>query len=191
MSRIATTPILASLFLTLACAERPPENGAAVETGTPNGTAETGLEMPNWMTVDHGARTVNLSIVAGQDSSNNHWNFNGYANGEATIVVPQGYTVTIDFRNADPATPHSLGVEAKQGDFPATFEPSPVFEGALTANATDPAGATASGKSETVSFTAATAGDYSLVCYVPAHAAAGMWVGFRVAPDQSAGVQMR
>lgn len=164
------------------------------ETGAMGGQAgRTGgqLSTPGWYRVDHDARTVTLEITAGQTDANNRWNFNGYASGNATVVVPQGYEVTVNFRNADPANPHSVAVDSRTGpNWPATFEdPTPAFEGATTTGAASMTDSTQPNESETISFTASQAGRYSLVCYVPAHAATGMWIGFEVSADGQAGVR--
>ena len=45
------------------------------------------------------------------------------------------------------------------------------------------------GSTETITFVADAAGDYTLVCYVPGHTAVGMWIYFRVTSDGSVGVQ--
>ncbi len=150
------------------------------------------LQQPDWYTVDEAAQTVTLDIVGGQTSANNSWNYNGLANGEATIVVPEGYEVTINFENADQVNPHSISIESQVGDYPAVFEQAdPVFEGAVTAGATEMANATQPGQSETITFTASEAGEYALVCMVPAHAAQGMWLGFDVSAEGEAGVRMQ
>ena len=147
------------------------------------------MSMPDWMRVDTAARTVTMDIVAGQTAANNNWNYNGHFNGDATITVPQGYQVTINFRNNDPAIAHSLGIVDQVGSYPPQFQsPQPLFAGAMTSNPTDPINATKSGASETIRFTAATAGQYAMVCFVPAHATAGMWVRFNVSADGTAGV---
>ena len=39
---------------------------------------------------------------------------------------------------------------------------------------------TMNGETETITFTAGAAGEYALVCYVPGHATAGMWINFNV-----------
>jgi uncharacterized cupredoxin-like copper-binding protein len=44
------------------------------------------------------------------------------------------------------------------------------------------------GGAETITFTASDAGEYSLVCLIPAHAATGMWMGFTVSAAGEAGV---
>lgn len=155
------------------------------------GPAGGALTTPSWMTVDANAMTVTLNIVAGETEANNRWNYNGYANGETTIVVPRGYTVTINFSNEDPANVHSAVVMAAQSTYPVTFETAnPVFEGAATSNPTSMTEATASGASETISFTVDTAGEYALVCTIPAHAATGMWIGFQVSAEGESGVRM-
>lgn len=160
-----------------------PAAGAAAETA--GGT----MSMPSWMTADTAAKTVTINLVAGETDANNYWNFNGYTNGNATITVPQGYRVTINFTNRDPAMAHSVGVSELTANFPPMFDnPQPVFAGAISSNPTDAVNATGTGKSETITFTAATAGQYSLVCYVPAHALSGMWIKFDVSADGKMGL---
>ncbi len=159
---------------------------AAAPAAAPSGT----LSMPTWMRMDQNARTVTIDVVAGQTDANNRWNFNGFYNGDATIVVPAGYTVTMNFRNDDPANYHSAAVLQKAASWPITFtDPQPVFQGAMTSNPTSMTESTPSGGSETITFTAATAGDYALVCLIPAHATTFMWIGFSVSSDGSAGVR--
>ena len=146
----------------------------------------TALTVPSWMFVDQVAQTVRLDIAAGSEAVNNYWNFNGLYAGNGSITVPQGSTVTINFSNADPAQPHSLGISQAMDAYPAMFEnPSPVFIGAITP---DPTVGTAPGATATVTFTADTAGEYAMVCYVPGHAVAGMVIPFIVSADGSAGV---
>lgn len=165
---------------------------AATEAATEAAGETAGAELstPEWMQVDNAARTATLDITGGETEANNRWNFNGYANGNATIVVPQGYAVTINFQNVDPANPHSLGIDSRTGAFPAIFEnPTPVFEGAITPGAASMTDSTQPNGSATITFTADEAGSYSMVCYVPAHAATGMWIGFEVSADGQAGLR--
>lgn len=167
--------------------------GGEGEAGGMAQAAESGQQMaeltvPDWMTVDEDAQTVTLDLVAGQTSANNSWNYNGYHSGNATIVVPQGYEVTINFENADQVNPHSVGVDAQVGNYPSVFQSvDPAFEGAVTEGAMEMASATQPGESETITFTAGQAGEYALVCYVPAHAVTGMWIHFNVSADGEVG----
>jgi sulfocyanin len=144
------------------------------------------LPEPDWFKVDHKAKTVTMDIVATQEARS--WKFNGYSYGSATITVPEGYQVTINFSNED-FMPHSIGVaNLPVGEWPTTLDDTPVFEGAITSEATSNE-ATGQGESETITFTASKAGNYALVCYVPTHALVGMWIKFNVAAGTQAGVE--
>lgn len=136
------------------------------------------MSTPDWMTVDATAQTVTMDIRAGSTDVNNYWNYNGMYAGNGSISVPQGYSVTINFTNADPTQPHSLGIDEAQESWPATFDaPEPAFDGAMTP---DPLVGTAPNGTASITFVASAAGDYTLVCYVPGHAVAGMHIPFLV-----------
>jgi FtsP/CotA-like multicopper oxidase with cupredoxin domain len=144
----------------------------------------------DWLQVDSTAETVTLDVIAGKDASNNYWNFNGYANGNVTIIVPEGYAVTINFSNDDPNMAHSIGVTQRStGPFSATPIPTPAFPGGMSSNPTSMTDATKTGAMETITFTAAIAGDYALVCLVLGHATAGMWINLRVTSGGAPGVE--
>lgn len=179
------------LFGLVACGEQPAERDAAPADQADQPEAQAaGLSTPDWFQVDHDAQTVTMDITAGSTSANNHWNFNGYHGGAGEIVVPEGYEVTINLSNEDPAMAHSIGVDSRTSGFPANFtDPQPVFEGGISENPTSLTEATMPGESETVTFTAEEAGEYSLVCYVPGHAVVGMYVLFNVSADGEAGVR--
>jgi FtsP/CotA-like multicopper oxidase with cupredoxin domain len=135
-------------------------------------------EMPSWFRVN--GNQVQMDIVAGANGDNNYWNFNGAANGGMTITVPEGAQVTINFRNDDPNMVHSVGVAEWTSNPPAAPPAESVFGGAISSNPTSATDATATGQSETITFTADRAGQYSLFCYVPGHGVSGMWVRFNV-----------
>lgn len=161
----------------------------AAEQTAQSGQQDGGeLTVPDWMSVDEDAGTVTLELVAGETDANTSWNFNGHHSGDATVVVPEGYEITIEFDNQDQAVAHSVGVDEQVGGYPATFdEVTPAFDGAVTSGAAKMASATQPGESETITFTASEAGEYALVCYVPAHATQGMWIRFDVSADGEAG----
>jgi uncharacterized cupredoxin-like copper-binding protein len=143
--------------------------------------------MPDWYHIDEEAMTVELHIAAQMDGG---WKFNGMANGEGTITVPVGYEITVEFTNDDSAMAHSLGVDAKVGGYGAMFDdPQPAFTGAITADPASMIEATLPGETESFTFTADTAGEYAMVCYIPGHAVTGMWIRFNVS-DGEPGVSM-
>lgn len=161
--------------------------------GESGGQQQAGeLTMPDWISVDENNETVTIDLIAGSTSANNNWNYNGYHAGgnNARIVVPQGYEVTINFENQDDLSPHSVGIDEQVGDYPPTFQSiEPAFDGAVSSGATSMSDATQPGQSESFSFTASEAGDYAMVCYLPGHATAGMWIHFRVSAEGNAGLQ--
>ncbi|MGE0160601.1 MAG: sulfocyanin-like copper-binding protein [Gemmatimonadales bacterium] len=198
MNTRAFFPLVAAVAVACGGGE-PEQNGSNAGGGStppasapaaPALTRPTGaMTTPDWFRVDHTARTVNLSITAGLTPEQNHWNFNGYTNGRMAINVPEGYTVNIEFHNADPNMAHSLGISAETQNFAMPPQPVPVFPGAISQNPGSMVDGTMPNETETITFVAERAGNYSMVCYIPGHTAVGMWVWFTVTSGQEAGVQ--
>jgi len=167
-----------------------PMDAPATEAPAAEAPAAAGeMTMPDWYQMD--GNNVTLDITAGLTDTGNYWNYNGYQNGNLTIAVPVGANVTINFQNNDPNMPHSIGVSQGFETAPATVAAEPVFEGAISSNPTSMTDATLpNGGTETLTFTASEAGEYVLVCYIPAHAVSGMWVKFIVSAEGDAGAMM-
>ena len=190
-------PVIAMVATACGGGDAPPADSgdsapaAQPAAATPAGpTVPTGpVSVPEWYGVDHDAQTVTLSITAGSIPDNNYWNFNGYTNGAVSIVVPEGYTVSIELINEDPNMAHSLGISSELSNFATPPAPTPVFAGAITENPQSMVDATMPGESETITFVADAAGTYTMVCYIPGHTAIGMWVFFEVTADGAAGVR--
>jgi len=190
MKRFSTLFLVAALA---ACGGgEPAENAPGTPAAEPAQAAAPSLSemtMPDWFHVDEANKTVHMTITAGLTDALNHWNFNGYTKGDATITVPEGYTVNIDLVNNDPVMAHSLGISTVTSGFGAMLDQTVAFDGAVTSNPTSMTDATMPGESESISFVASTAGNYSLACFIVGHAATGMWIHFNVSADGSAGVQ--
>lgn len=129
----------------------------------------------SWLHFDASAKTADFDLLAGMTNAFAGLNFNGFRAGGLTLTVPEGWTVTLHFQNKDPNLPHSAEV-APGGNVPS----GPVkaaFAGAETHSLDTgmPPGA-----NEDVKFVAAKAGSYLIICPVPGHAAAGMWIHFDV-----------
>lgn len=142
---------------------------------------------PGWLKVDPAAQKVEVDIVAAFNDTNSNWNFNGYHNGGATLLVPTGWTLAVPFRNQEDGIAHSLVVIADPGDemeYPDHADAqAAAFADAHTAA---PDKGSEQGRAESFSFKADKAGNYLWYCGVPGHGNAGMWIRFQVADDAKA-----
>jgi FtsP/CotA-like multicopper oxidase with cupredoxin domain len=119
----------------------------------------------SWLSWDRAGRTAQLTLVAGYNSSNNGFNFDGYGRGQLLVRVPLGWRLSVTCRNAG-STRHScavvLGAQAAVPAFPGAATPHPVL-GLRT------------GQTARFAFTASRAGAYRIACLVPGHEDARMW----------------
>ena len=134
------------------------------------------LTQPSWMTIDAGAKKVTMDIEAGWNGNNGALNFNGYHDGDATVVVPVGWSVVVNFKNNDANLPHSLLVTKPyaKGEFPQTAGHSEVA--IPRAYTRDPVDGISAGQTDDFRFTAKEAKDYYYLCGVTGHAMSGMWI---------------
>lgn len=131
---------------------------------------------PAWLSFDAPAKTVRFQLIAGLTGVNGALNFNGFSDGGLTLVVPAGWRTEIDFRNHDGMLPHSAEIVAPQTPLP-TQTVAPAIPRAFTLRLTE---GLVSEATDTLRFTAQPAGEYLILCGVPGHGAAGMWIRFRV-----------
>lgn len=131
-----------------------------------------------WVSYDAATRTVVFKLEAGAPGSNGPFNFDGYTSGGATLVVPPGSHVVMNFVNHD-GTPHSAEIIPDQDPMP-NLGGDPAIPGAYTKDLTQglPQGGT-----DVISFTAPTSGTYRIFCGVPGHGVSGMWIRFKVDPS--------
>ena len=127
---------------------------------------------PAWMQVDVGKQSVRLLIVGSADGTNGTMNFNGYGNGEMSVIVPLGWTVRVDFENKGlAALPHSLVILNPVTPLPIE-DGVPAFPRALTVRLV--AGLLA-GETDSFEFVANKEGRFLFFCGVTGHGVAGMW----------------
>jgi sulfocyanin len=169
---------VAGLFL-LALLPFQPQGGdraeAAARTPTPAVRADSGSK---WVSYDAGSNTVTFQLAAGAPSGSGPFNFDGYSNGRATLVVPPSSTVIMNFVNDD-ATPHSAEIIPDQDPMP-NMGGDPAIPGAYTNDLTQ--GMPQSG-TDVIRFTAPASGSFRIFCGVPGHGLSGMWIRFRVDPS--------
>ncbi len=115
-------------------------------------------------------KTVTLFVEAQADGANSGFNFNGLAKGKGGVTVPAGWEVTVLFLNHG-AMPHSAVVTKSQTSV------TPAFPGSGMKDATAGVG---QGKRAEFAFRASRAGTYYIVCAVPGHEPAGMWIRLTV-----------
>ena len=134
---------------------------------------------PCWLTADTATRTARLKLTAGLTPFNGALNFNGYRDGGLTLVVPEGWTVVVDFYNHDGMLPHSAEVIGDVTPVPVASV-DPAIPRAYTNGMGQ--GLPPQAKDQ-MRFTARPAGEYKIFCGVPGHGLAGMWIHFRVSAD--------
>jgi hypothetical protein len=146
----------------------------------PLGTRAGEPFVPSWITNDPANRAVTIDLVAGWNGNNRFDNDNGYYQSGLTLLVPTGWTVTIDFRNQDATGPHSVLVTKPYTE--AEMELQLTEQDAVVAGAysKSPTKGQKVGANDRISFTAGKAGLYYLSCGVPAHLMQDMYLGLEV-----------
>ena len=124
---------------------------------------------------DAAARTAHLEIIGSDGLGALGFNFNGYANGDLVVEVPEGWTVTITFK-VDSVFHHSLAIVPWSQHKAHTF--TDAFAGSSVPHPKQ--GIRRGDKPVTFSFIASKAGSYAMVCEVHGHDDLGMWDHFDV-----------
>jgi hypothetical protein len=151
-------------------------------------SAQTAPEPARWVTVDSAARVARLALEVTRPAGAPSAAINGYREGGVQVVVPAGWSVAWDWRNADSGAAHSLVVMAEREKLP-TEGGQPVFTNAMTRMV---AAGLAAGQTDKTTFEPEQSGWYWLLCGVPGHALAGEWIGLKVDPEaKTAGVKVK
>lgn len=129
------------------------------------------------LSYDTATNTVTFALEAGAPGTSGAFNFDGYANGQATLVVPPKSTVVMNFVNHD-GTPHSAEVIADTDPMP-NMGGDPAIPRAYTRDVTH---GIAPGGTDVIRFTAPASGTFRIFCGVPGHGLSGMWIRLRVDP---------
>lgn len=128
---------------------------------------------------------VDLKLWAGHGGANGAWNFDGYHNGNATIVVPLGWRVEVTYQTLDANVPHSAAVVEPADPVPPDGSNVQIaFRGASTPSLVS--GITSTRDPVEFDFVADEAGRYWVFCGVPGHGRGGMWIWFEVSDTAGA-----
>ena len=130
-----------------------------------------------WVSWDAASKTVTFKLEAGAPASTGPFNFDGYSNGKATLVVPAGSTVVMNFSNHD-GTPHSAELIPDKDPMP-NMAGDPAIPAAYTK---DVDAGLPQGGTDVINFTAPASGTYRIFCGVPGHGLSGMWIRFKADP---------
>jgi hypothetical protein len=162
-----------------AAAATPAASAPAAPAASPSAPAPDSApaSSPDWLAVDSAGKTVTLTLATSARSGASSALINEYRNGAARIVVPVGWTVNWDWRNAD-TTPHSLVVMVQREKIPLEGG-RPALTNAMSRMVTE---GLPPGQTDRTTFVAEEAGWYWLMCGVPSHALAGEWLELRVDP---------
>jgi hypothetical protein len=142
----------------------------------------------SWLVADSAAKTAELSIEVTRPPDAASALLNGHRRGEARIIIPLGWTVRWNWRNADSSSRHSLVVMGEREKVPLEGG-RPAFSNAMTRMVTE---GLPPGETDQTTFEAEEAGWYWFLCGVPSHALEGEWLELRVDPEAtSAGVRIK
>jgi sulfocyanin len=141
------------------------------------GQAATKTPDPAWLKWNAESRTVTFQLIAGVPAAASPFNFNGFTEGKLTLIVPAGATVVMNFVNED-GVPHSAEVASGTGPIP-NMGGQVAIPRAYTINLLE--GLPQGGK-DTMRFTAAPNATFRIMCGVPGHAPAGMYIDMKVDP---------
>jgi uncharacterized cupredoxin-like copper-binding protein len=131
-----------------------------------------------WLKWDAATKTVTFELIAGLEGvAKSPFNFNGYIDGDADLIVPPGSTVVMNFVQKD-GTPHSAEIIADKEPMP-NMGGEPAIPRAYTNKVVE--GLPQEAK-DVIRFTAPDSGRFRIFCGVPGHGLSGMWIYFTVDP---------
>ncbi len=171
---VSRTTLALVLGLSLSPAGAARAQGAAAAPVQPDST------LLKW---NPATKTATFKLIAGiPGRAKSPFNFDGYTDGELTLIVPENATLIINFVNED-GTPHSAQVIAEQKPIPNMALNDAAIPRAYTKAVGE---GIAQFGTDNLRFKAAPAGKYLIFCGVPGHGLSGMWIRLHVNADATA-----
>ena len=142
-------------------------------------------QLNKWMWDVPEKKVVVIQVVAAPNGANNGFNFDGFYKGQATITIPQFWSMVIEFKN-DAALPHSAAVTYtnKPGTKVWASGLGPVESPNPIAGTTGKSWQLVGGGIGNIVLDQA--GHFYLSCLVPGHLQSGMWDHFVVSATAKA-----
>lgn len=147
---------------------------AQADTGSADTSAAastTAAGQDKWLSYDAATNTVTFELIAGP------FTFNGFRNGEATLVVPPKANIVMNFINKD-GTPHSAILISGEGPIPNAAS-DPAIPRAYTNKVLEGLPQEAG---DVMRFPVPESGTYRIFCGVPGHGLSGMWIWMKIDP---------
>jgi len=137
--------------------------------------------VPAWFKLNAGEQTAEIDLLAAWNTNNGGLNFNGFANGEARIVIPVGWRIQVKFFNSSLDLAHSAMITRPYPVGQIPIESGPL-EAAIPRAYTRSPVTGFYNDGDDFSFTASEnrVGDFYLFCGVTTHGVAGMWIHLSV-----------
>jgi Sulfocyanin (SoxE) domain len=152
-----------------------PQSGESLNVPKPTqpAAAPASSTQEKWLSFDAKTNTVTFELIGGPTG----FQFNGYASGGATLVLPSNANVVMPFINKD-GTPHSAEIISGEGPLP-----NAAVDAAIPRAYTNQLlqGLPQEG-TDTMRFQVPDKGTYRIFCGVPGHGLSGMWIWMRVDP---------
>ncbi len=155
--------------------KRVPPDWASPPVATPAPAAPAPAAADKWLSYDAATNTVTFELIGGP------FTFDGYRNGEGSLVVPSRANMVINFVNKD-GTPHSAIVISGDGPIPNSAG-DPAIPRAYTTKALEGLPQEAG---DVMRFPVPESGRYRIFCGVPGHGLSGMWIWLNVDPAAKA-----
>lgn len=165
----------------------PADGEPAAESAEAGRTGEAAdlQEVNRFLSYSPSDSMVDLELYGGYGGANGAWNFDGYYDGNATIVVPLGWEVRVTYQTLDANVPHSAGIVEPVEPIPADGSGVTVaFPGAVTPSFIT--GISSTRDPVQFRFSPDEAGRYWVLCGVPGHARGGMWIWLEVSAEAAA-----
>ncbi len=164
-------PQAVALLLSLMVVVRTEAQGSGTGSGKPDSS---------WLTWNPTTKAASFKLIAGiPGHAKSPFNFNGYTDGEFTLVVPENSTVVVNFVNED-GTPHSAQVIPDARPIPNMALNDAAIPRAYTRAVSE--GIPQFG-TDNMRFKATPVGSYLIFCGVPGHGLSGMWIRLAVSAD--------